>query len=621
MDTSKQPPVPAPVESDLPPGNSWRERLGDGWLRVFIFDHWFGIATLFFFAFVIFLGLFLTKIWTATPEWITPPFKISGLDMAQGWSLSRRAEAMAREGNLIEAMLTWRSASVHSPGNPDIARDMIRAINGIPKPDRRYTALGYDRSMWLLRLTQTNLNDLTLVSHFLRKYEIEDVLLQMTASLTNSLPTDLAADILVASFNRGQMPRFGTVWDTHKEAFSKDSTLNLYRVAWEAGWGPLSGMQAARRRLVELQGTVTGDDAAVLRRLQLHLAAQLNDLEQFRTAMDWLIDHHVDRVSEHVNFWRILIRSGRRTEARELARQFSRPPETVSDAVGLGSMFVDLQLPNVAIDFALAQLKDYPFSSDLWLLIADQRIELKAWSELRQTAVAMRNEPALQGKMTGVSSFLEGLVDLRTNDPESAAKKFENVAKSRFTRPSEAFMISERMLKLGYPGPSSAVLRSMESEFANDVAFWFQLTTAAYESRQMDLMVRAAKKTYSLATNQPVHINNYAAVLIATRTDPEEAVKLTFRLVLQYPRNRDYQINHSLALVQTGRLDEAEKILRAFNPSNLNAVEDSSISLAWFEYHVRKGDKERAKEAFKRIDMTALMEPQVQWVKEQAKKL
>ena len=621
MDTSNQQPAPGQVDSDLPPSTSWRDRLGDGWLRVFVFDHWFGIATLLFFALVIFMGLFLTKIWTATPEWVTPPLKISGLDMAQGWSMSRRALATAREGNVTEAMLTWRSASVHSPGNPKIARDMVTAINNLPKPDRHYTAIGYDRSMWLLKLTRTNLSDLTLVTHFLRKYEIEDLVLQMTSSMTNALPTDLASDILVSSFHRGQMKRFGTVWDNHQAEFAKNSTLGLYRIAWEAGWGPLPGMQAARRRMLELQSQATGDDAIVLRRLQLYLSAQLNDISQFRISLDWLIDHHVDRVGDHVNFWRLLIRSGRRTEARDLARQFSRPPETVADAIGIGSMFVDLQLPAVAIDFALAQLKDYPFSSDLWLLIADQRIELKAWPELRQTAVAMRNEPALQGKMTGVSSFLEGVVDLRNNDPESAAKKFDDVVKGRFTRPGEALMISERMLKLGYPAPAAELMRSLENEFSNDISFWFQLTTAAYESRQMDVMVRAAKKTYSLGTNQPVHINNYAAVLIATRTDPEEAVKLTFRLVLQFPRNRDYQINHSLALVQNGRLDEAEKLLKAFNPANLSSVEESSIALAWFEYHVRKGDKERAKEMAKRINMARLMEPQAQWVREQLKKL
>ena len=621
MDTSNQQPASGQVDSDLPPSNSWRDRMGDGWLRVFVFDHWFGIATLLFFALILFMGLFLTKIWTATPEWITPSLKISGLDMAQGWSMARRAVATAHEGNLNEAMLTWRSASVHNPGNPKIARDMITAINSLPKPDRRYTALGYDRCIWLLKLTQTNLNDLTLVTHFLRKYEVEELVLQMTSTLTNSLPTDLASDILVASFHRGQMKRFGTVWENHQTEFTKNSTLVLYRLAWDAGWGPLSGMQVARRRMIDLQAQTTGDDAIVLRRLQLYLSSQLNDITQFRTSLDWLIDHHVDRVGDHVNFWRLLIRSGRRSEARDLARQFSRPPETVADAIGIGSMFVDLQLPTVAIDFALAQLKDYPFSSELWMLIADQRIELKSWSELRQTAVAMRNEPALQGKMTGVSSFLEGVVNLRNNDPESAAKKFAEAAKGRFSRPGEALMISERLLKLGYPAPASELMRSLESEYSNDISFWFQLTTAAYESRQMDVMVRAAKKTYSLGTNQPIHINNYAAVLIATRTNPEEAVKLTFRLILHSPHNRDYQINHSLALVQTGRLDEAEKILKAFNPANLNPVEESSIALAWFEYNVRKGDKERAKEMASRIDVSHLMEPQALWVKEQIKKL
>lgn len=615
------PPQPTVTAGDLPPGMSWRERMGDGWLRVFLFDHWFGIATLMFIGFVLFLGLFLTKIWTATPEWVTPPLKISGLDMAQGWSLARRAESTAKQGNLVEAVLTWRSASVHSPGNPEIARSMLRAISGLPKPDRRYTAIGYDRSQWLLRLTQTNVNDLTLVSHFLRKYQIDDWLLQLTGSLSNNIPSELASDMLIASFHRAQMTRFGQLWSLHSDTFGKDPILSLYQLTWEAGWGPVQGFQSARRKMVELQSTTTGEQAETLRRLQLYLAFQLTDLTLYRSALDWLIDHHVDRVSENVNYWRLLTRVGRREDARELARKFSRPPETVSDAIGLANAFVDLQLPSVAVEFTLNQLRDYPFSPDLWMRLAEQRIEMRDWPEVRQTAVSMRNEPAVQGRMTGMASFLEGMVALKTGDPELASKFFKETASGRYARSTDAFSVSERMLRLGYPAESAALLKTIETQYESDLQFWFQLTTAAYESRQMDLMVRAAKKTLSLAPDEPTHINNYSAVLLATRTDPEEAIKLTFRLILAYPKNRDYKINHSLALIQNGRLEEAEEILKTFNPTLMNPVESSSINLGWFEIHLRRGDKEKAKEAYRQIDGTRLMEPQTQWVNEQFKKL
>ena len=606
---------------DLPPGGTWRDRMGDGWMRVFLFDHWFGVATLLFFCFLIFLGLFLTKIWTATPEWMSPPIKISGLDMAQSWSLARRAQELAQQGNMTEAIVNWRSASYHNPGQPEIARAMLRSIVALPKPDRRFTAIGYDRSLWLLKLTRTNIDDVAIAGRFLRKYEIDDWLLQLTGSLTNRMPATLAADILVASFNRGQMDRFGKFWESQNAAQSTNQILQLYHLAWEAGWGPPVGMQAARRRLAELQSTSTGEAAETVRRLQMFVAFQLNDVAGFRTAFEWLIDHHAEKVNEHVNFWRLLVRSGRRSEAQELARRFSRPPETLLDAIGLGSTFAELGLPTVAVDFVLAQLKDYPFSSDLWMLLAQQRIQLKAWTELRQTAMNMRNEPALQGKMTGVSSFIEGVVNLRTGDPTSAKAFFETASTGTFPKPLDAYSVASEILQFGFPEAAVKLLKSVETTYATNVNFWHQLTTAAYGSRQMDLTLTAARKTWELAPNMPVYMNNYSAVLLALRERPDEAINLTFRLVSRFPQNKAYQVNHCLALIQNGRLEEAENLLKRFNPATLGAVEAASVNLGWFELYLQRGNLELARAIYPRIDGTHLMESQTQWLATQIKKI
>jgi tetratricopeptide (TPR) repeat protein len=233
----------------------------------------------------------------------------------------------------------------------------------------------------------------------------------------------------------------------------------------------------------------------------------------------------------------------------------------------------------------------------------------------------MRNEPALQGRMAGIASFLEGLVALRTGDNEGAAKQFAIAAGGRFPKVSDAFAVSERMLKYGFPEQSALLLKTIESQYSNDVQFWAQLTTAAYESRQMDIMTRAAKKTMDLAPNELIYVNNYAAVLLALRQNPEEAVKLTFRLILKSPENRDYQINHSLALVQNARLEEAETLLKRFNPATMNPVEAASVNLAWFVIHLRRGNVAQAREVVRAIDTSRLMEPQVRWIGEQIKKL
>src|SRR5204862_4483755 len=77
-------------------------------VRLLIFSFWFRLIFAGFLLFLIFLGLFLPRIWRTTPPGFLPVVKISGLDMAQAWPLKRSELRLMNAGDLDQAAYAWR---------------------------------------------------------------------------------------------------------------------------------------------------------------------------------------------------------------------------------------------------------------------------------------------------------------------------------------------------------------------------------------------------------------------------------------------------------------------------------------------------------------------------------
>jgi Flp pilus assembly protein TadD len=127
----------------------------------------------------------------------------------------------------------------------------------------------------------------------------------------------------------------------------------------------------------------------------------------------------------------------------------------------------------------------------------------------------------------------------------------------------------------------------------------------------METTAMAIGKAYALDPTSDQIANNQAAVLIATETQRDEAMKLTMRLLAKQPRSVDLNINHSLALINIGRIDDAESIVRRISPVGLRPEEKSVLNLAWFRIHESRTNAPLALRAAAEIDRSHLMPPQV----------
>jgi tetratricopeptide (TPR) repeat protein len=594
---------------------------GSSTLRVLLYDLWFRIAAVLGLLVFVLLVLFLPKIWTSTPPDFLPVVKVSGLDKVQAGALRRSAERFRAEKKFPEAILAWQSASQNDPGNPELARGALRTLIEQPLPTRANLGFGVDRTFWLLRLTRTNAADLSLAVRFLHHADLDNLVGQLIENRAGELGPEALPDVLVVYFRLNQMDHFNDLWQRHLQEFTNSPVLRLYQTAWRAAWGPPLTLRPARAELEAAQNDANTDIARLAHQLQLMVSVALGELARYESSLNWLEEHHFDRVIDHINHWHMLVVSGQRSRAQELARSFSQPPEGASDAAGMAAIYETLGLGDYAVEFLEKQIQEFPYYGQLWIQLAQMHINQKRWDEVRNAAVSIRNTTQLRGQLDGYSQYLSGLADLKQGRIEAAAAAFDKVPSQLFPEPLVAYSVARELLHLGYGEVSSKMLQKLEADYGNKAAFWFDLTVAAYEARQMDVLETAARKAWEIEPQRIDIINNYAAALIVLRKQPEEAVKLTLSLVTSQPKRLEFKVNHALALLQNGRLAEAEDILKALNPTQLSVNDSAVVDYAWFELAIRRGDLAGARKIYPTIKRSELLPPQLVWLDAEYKKI
>jgi tetratricopeptide (TPR) repeat protein len=588
-------------------------------LRQVFFERYFRVAAVLLVLFLVFLGLFLPKIYTSTPEGIEPVYKMSGLDKLQAWSLARSAREKITAGNFSDALLSWRSAIANDPGDPKLSEGLVRTVLDHPVARRENLSSAAYHAVWLMKLTGTNDSSVELAVRLFAKFSLDDYVVGLLAPKATNLPPAQAAEFLKSLFRQSRMDQFGEYWTTYSNALAGDRDMQLHLAAWRAGWGPPATIREGREALeAARKDPATRDQAA---RLSLPIAFSLSDPAVYQANLAALVDNHADRVIDHLNYWRLLIGSGRMSQAAELARGFSRPPETPAEAASMVGVLVELGMRDYAAKFLEQHLPTFAFRPELWESLADLHISLKQWQELRDLAVQMRQSPYLRDDMAGYSWFLEGLSALRTQRIETAREAFVRAAESPTTNPLLSFKVSKQLSQLGYPTLATQLLQSLEKAYGDLAAYWFAVVGAAYEARQFDTMREAAARGYQLRTNEAVFINNYAAMLLMQRTNPAVAVQLTLKALAARPNNPGMQINHAQALILNDRLDEAEELLRQTKIGELDSYLLTERNCAFFDLYAKRGDREKALKAYDGIEPRFLFLPQLKWLDETYAKL
>lgn len=588
-------------------------------MLTFAYDKWFRWSAAVVALGAVCVGLFVAKIFIASTPDIDPPQRISLLDKVQARSLIRSAKSYAVAGKSKEAVTAWFSAMQNNPANLDTYRGSLEFLVAQPRVQKNQLLLGIIAGQNLLKRTATNHSDVILFARFLDHAEMYDSSILFLDLLGKDQTAEAAQMLARALFMENNMSRFGALWTKRSAELTNAPDLGLIGIAWESAWGPRAGMQAARDRLAAARNDLaTGTLAS---RLQLKVATKLSDIDLYRSALEQLTSRHEDSVSDNVGYWALLVHAGKRPEAATLAKNYTHPPENPVEAAKLADVLDKLGMTAYAVQFIQSQMADFSYSPDLWVLLAELQSKLGEWNQVRQTAIAMRSQHDLGGRLVAYSWYLEGSADIRQNRDEAADQNFQNLAGARINDPKLAAQMAVGLRSYRRPKLAMDILRGLEKDYAKDPAFWFELSIAAYESRDMEVTLLAATKAYELTPSDDAIANNYAAVLIALGREPEETVKLTFRLLAKMPGSIDRQINHALALINSRRFADAEGSIRRIPPLSLEAAEKSVLNYAWFLIHEASGNAELARRSAADIDRNHLLPPQVEHLEAGLKKL
>jgi hypothetical protein len=245
-------------------------------LRFLFSDPWFRIAICGLAGLVLSLASLGPRIWKGSPPGFEPVIRVSGLDLAQGWSLRRTASKATAAGRFEEANHAWLAALARNPGDAEAARGGLR---NYLRSDRKRSGLAGHYGGWLLKLTGTNRADLELVAQVLEKHEEPDLLLSLLEPRKDQLSPSLETTYLKALFHCRKIADFAARWKRARNELPWNEDLALFEAALRAGWE--SGAEAAQGREQLESGLERPPERLLAGRLLLTASAQRLDADRY----------------------------------------------------------------------------------------------------------------------------------------------------------------------------------------------------------------------------------------------------------------------------------------------------------------------------------------------------
>lgn len=596
-----------------------RKLIYSPFLRMVIFNIWFRLAVVCFLALAVFLGVFLPKIWLATPDGFLPEIRISWLDRVQAWSLRRSASKLSAAKQVDEAEFAYRAAISNNPGDVELCRESLRSLLSAERAEPKHLSVAFSRALWLMRLTGTNVVDLGLASEILERFDLHEYQIRLLAPKLNELNPRQESALLKALFQTGAVNQFADRWKRLPAAQQTEPELALHHDAYLAGWGPPETTAEARQRLGAARSNPKLQVLA--NRLLLIVSAQLQDCVAFGAALDQLEQARSDRLADHVRYWLLLVASGRKAEATRMAEAYPHPPTNPGEVLRLADAFGRLGLTDTLRSFYQQYAPTFGYSVDVWTAYSRFLMETKSWEELRSVSVQMRQHAGVGDAVAGYCHYLEGRAEFALGREGNATQAFEAAAKARLDSAELRLEVGKGLQRLKFTRFARAVLLPAEKDLPKSVDFWSTVLQVSVELKETESLNKAATTLYQLQPDNPQCVNSYAASLLVTRDRPDEAIKLTLQLVSTYPDSVAARINHSFALLMNSRNQEALNLLMTLSEASLGPSDRNAYVLARFEAHMALQQPEEARRYSDRLDLTQLFAPQLQRVEQLRSKL
>ncbi|MBM3841135.1 MAG: hypothetical protein FJ398_24905 [Verrucomicrobia bacterium] len=316
---------------------------------------------------------------------------------------------------------------------------------------------------------------------------------------------------------------------------------------------------------------------------------QRNEVEAYLSSLERLRALKKDRLINDVRAWRLLTANGRRAEAIDRARDFAVAPATGLETLQLTQAYLALGLREAAQRLLERFTVEFSFLDELWILYANLLIAAEQWDKLRQLALQIRLDESVRERLSDLSYFLEGRVELAQQRRSAASQAFSQIGVGPAPHPTLALAMAPHLARWGYGDKARSVLESVERFNNKDLAYWDALSALAFELKNSELLLKSTEKALALSPQSWVARNNHAAALVVNRHRPEKAIQHTLPLFIERPEVSAIRINHALALIQNHRHAEADPLLAGINPLGLTESERAFYNLGCLAVLVHQG--------------------------------
>jgi len=555
--------------------------------------------------------LSVVRIWDVAPAGLGQVVRISLVDMAQAWNLSRTARRLDQAGDHARALQCWGAAVGNYPTRPDLRRSYFQTLLQLP-PDYRLLSKIRPAAEMLLSLGATNVVDVELAARVYERYRLPQTTVALLERHAAALKPELQLLWARALYDAGAYQRFEALWRTNEALLATDPEVVLRRASIRDLFGAEADAQAARAQLE--QAAHAGTNQVTANRLLLASATRRKDATAAQSALNRLIDLKADTTSDHAALWRSLIAADRTAEAGALIQAYPREPVTAHEAGELFDLALTAGQPRFAEDIVDAWLQRRGYSLAMCWRKAAALIQRKASAELRRLARDIRLLPASSTTLQAFSHFVEGQASLCEGFKDRARQEFAVLGQFDYDDPSFGLRMAGFLIETGQAAAALPLLSALEVRLQDTRDYWLAMSQVAGAQTNSVLLLRAAEKLYWLNTNDVVAANDYAYALVMQNASPELALQLTSRLVQRYSNEPVPNLNHAAALLSNARLTEAQQCLQRLDPGKLGGLEANEFNFLSFKAAVLARDRAAAADLLLKVDRARLFPPQVAWL-------
>jgi predicted Zn-dependent protease len=586
-------------------------------IRLLLFNFWFQLAFGTAFLLAVLTALYVPKIWTASPDGFLPVVKISALDKTQNWALKRSARKYAAAGDFKLASQSWEAAVAQNPADFSALRGFLANLLQLEKPDRHTFRSAVSQMNWLLRLGGTNAADVQLSAQVCEKFKWYDVAAYYLGNIPQPLPDLAEAVYLKSLFHLHRLRDFEARF-AESASTLKDREIPLYALTLQA----LNKGPSAAAAEAELEkAAASGEQTQLATRLLTVVSGQNGNVARYEQNLGKLALRNQDTVTDHANYWSLLVRAGRAEQAKQLAEAFTRAPASSSETVRLAEAYFQLGMIDAARELLKKTAPAFAHAPEVWFAYAAVLEQLGDWGGMRAIALQIREEPASRDTLWGYAYLLEGRAELAEKRLSSAERAFEKAIECAYEIPPIGFAVARELVRQKYPRFALDLFHSLERAFENDSSFWDAYFEAAFKAQDAEHVLKASERSFKLHPRDVNFHNRYAAALLVNRSQPQEVIKLTLQLVANFPNSLAAKINHSFALLLNHRTPEALAHLQTIDPHSLSATEASDFYLALFEAYHNLQRWEEALAAKDKIAAQSLFPAQRQWLNEKLRQI